>query len=107
MTKQEILTIIETARRNNPTFQWSTAFGLLTKSNDSTVLEGLARYIKACQKQDIELEANTFIEILEDAKREIYVWQNRNNDLASLTSRRNGGVRGGSYRNRIAMEAKQ
>ena len=101
MTKNAILQLMDEAYRLSPTQQWRTAIGKFAKINGkqlSTVLVGLTRYIRACQKLGTPIETATFNEIFEDARNERYVWQVVNEDRIQVDCAKNNGQRGGSYR---------
>jgi len=94
MTKNEILNIIYPLRRSSSAHHWTVAKGKIEKlsgRNLALALEGLDRYINNCKRSDIELDANTFIEILDDAKQGVQVW--KLDDLSQVPLiRRNGKV---------------
>ena len=101
MTKKEISNLMENSYRLSPTHQWRTVIGRfnkLTGKQLSTVLVGLTRYIRACQKLGTPIETATFNEIFEDARNERYVWQVVNEDRIQVDCAKNNGQRGGSYR---------
>jgi hypothetical protein len=88
MTKNEILEITKRERKRQASRYWCRVVAGVARLNCAVTLKGMARYIAACQEMGVQLDANAFVEILDDAASGQQIWAAVDNDLAMLSGQR-------------------
>jgi hypothetical protein len=91
MTKNEILEITKRERKRQTSRYWCRVVAGVARLNCAVTLKGMARYIAACQEMNVQLDANAFIEILDDARNGVQVWTMIDDDERFVPGQRNRG----------------